>query len=81
MEMKGKKKSRGLNSDKAKRATRRPLHPGKNCQAEPEDYCPTVNQNKCEGKGDCIEVCPFNVFEVRRMNDLDFARDFSSYLV
>ncbi|WP_418654937.1 hypothetical protein [Acinetobacter bereziniae] len=22
---------------------------------------PVINRNKCEGKGDCIEVCPKNV--------------------
>jgi NAD-dependent dihydropyrimidine dehydrogenase PreA subunit len=23
-----------------------------------------VNRGKCEGKGDCIEVCPYDVFEL-----------------
>jgi NAD-dependent dihydropyrimidine dehydrogenase PreA subunit len=26
----------------------------------------------CEGKRDCVDVCPYNVFEVRRMDDADF---------
>lgn len=35
---------------------------------------PVVNRNKCEGKNDCVEVCPYDVFEVRRIDDADFAR-------
>jgi NAD-dependent dihydropyrimidine dehydrogenase PreA subunit len=27
---------------------------------------------RCEGKGDCVEVCPEHVFEVRRIDDHDF---------
>lgn len=35
---------------------------------------PVVNRSKCEGKKDCVEVCPYDVFEVRRMDDADFAQ-------
>ncbi|MGD0679580.1 MAG: ferredoxin family protein [Polyangiaceae bacterium] len=35
---------------------------------------PVVDRTKCEGKADCVEVCPFHVFEVRRMTDEDFAK-------
>lgn len=63
-----------LKSEKAKWAARHPLRPGKSCRAKPGDYYPAVNRNKCEGKSDCVNVCPFNVFEVRRMGDADFAR-------
>ena len=34
----------------------------------------TVDRSRCEGKGDCVEVCPYDVFEVRRIADSDFAR-------
>lgn len=34
---------------------------------------PEVNRKACEGKRDCVEVCPHDVFEVRRMDDADFA--------
>lgn len=34
---------------------------------------PVVDRNRCEGKNDCVEVCPFDVFEVRRIDDDDFA--------
>jgi 4Fe-4S ferredoxin len=35
---------------------------------------PVVNRNACEGKKDCVQVCPYQVFEVRRMDDADFAQ-------
>ena len=31
-----------------------------------------VDRRRCEGKRDCVEVCPYQVFEVRRMDDADF---------
>jgi NAD-dependent dihydropyrimidine dehydrogenase PreA subunit len=34
---------------------------------------PVVDRAKCEGKAECVKVCPENVFEVRRMDDADFA--------
>jgi NAD-dependent dihydropyrimidine dehydrogenase PreA subunit len=38
------------------------------------EFLPIVDRAKCEGKAGCVEVCPFHVFEVRRMDDADFAR-------
>ena len=32
-----------------------------------------VDHAKCEGKKDCVDVCPEDVFEVRRIDDADFA--------
>jgi len=32
-----------------------------------------VDHSRCEGKGECVAVCPFHVFEVRRIDDGDFA--------
>ncbi len=63
-----------LKGEKAKRAAKHPLRPGKSCRAKPGDYYPAVNRNKCEGKSDCVTVCPFNVFEVRLIDNDDFAR-------
>lgn len=57
---------------KARRAAKHPNRPGEECRAEPGTYVPLVNRAKCEGKRDCVEVCPYNVFEVRRMDDADF---------
>jgi 4Fe-4S ferredoxin len=38
------------------------------------DLRPVVDRSKCEGKAECVAVCPFDVFEVRRIDDADFAR-------
>lgn len=26
-----------------------------------------VDRNRCEGSADCVRVCPFNVFEIRKL--------------
>jgi NAD-dependent dihydropyrimidine dehydrogenase PreA subunit len=44
------------------------------CRSAPGELAPVVDRSKCEGKADCVEVCPYDVFEVRRMVDADFAR-------
>lgn len=61
-----------LNKEKVKKAAQHPKRPGEKCQAEPNQYIPIINQNKCEGKRDCVEVCPYDVFEVRQIDDEDF---------
>jgi NAD-dependent dihydropyrimidine dehydrogenase PreA subunit len=33
-----------------------------------------VDRARCEGKRACVDVCPYHVFEVRRIDDADFAR-------
>lgn len=30
-----------------------------------------VNQSKCEGKAVCLKICPENVFEMRKPENLD----------
>lgn len=35
---------------------------------------PVIERGRCEGKRDCVKVCPYDVFEVRRIDDADFAR-------
>jgi NAD-dependent dihydropyrimidine dehydrogenase PreA subunit len=50
------------------------VSPSAECRATPGDFAPAVDRSKCEGKADCVEVCPVHVFEVRRMEDADFAR-------
>lgn len=61
------------NPEKTKRAAAHPARPGEKCKAEPGAYVPVVDHGKCEGKDDCVEVCPYDVFEVRRIDDADFA--------
>ena len=63
-----------IDSDKARRAARHPDRPGEDCRAEAGTYRPIVDRSRCEGKSDCVDVCPHSVFEVRRMDDADFAR-------
>jgi NAD-dependent dihydropyrimidine dehydrogenase PreA subunit len=62
-----------LNKEKARQAAANPNRPGDECRAEPGLWRPVVNRSKCEGKRDCVEVCPYDVFEVRRIDDADFA--------
>jgi ferredoxin len=63
-----------LNREKARRAARRVDRPGEDCRAAPGTYRVVVDRNKCEGKADCVEVCPHDVFEVRRIDDADDAK-------
>jgi NAD-dependent dihydropyrimidine dehydrogenase PreA subunit len=44
------------------------------CRHEPGQFAPVVDRSRCEGKEDCVRVCPKKVFEVRRIDDADFAR-------
>jgi NAD-dependent dihydropyrimidine dehydrogenase PreA subunit len=34
---------------------------------------PVVDHGLCEAKRECVRVCPYNVFEVRRTDPADFA--------
>jgi NAD-dependent dihydropyrimidine dehydrogenase PreA subunit len=43
------------------------------CRGEPGRSVPVVDRARCEGKRECVTVCPYEVFEVRRMDDADFA--------
>ena len=33
---------------------------------------PLIDHGRCEAKRDCVRVCPYDVFEVRRMDGDDF---------
>jgi NAD-dependent dihydropyrimidine dehydrogenase PreA subunit len=63
-----------IETEKARRAARDPQRPGENCRATPGAFRPVIDHSRCEGKRDCVEVCPYGVFEVRRIDDADFAR-------
>jgi NAD-dependent dihydropyrimidine dehydrogenase PreA subunit len=43
------------------------------CKAAPGAFVPVVDKSRCEGKADCVRVCPYDVFEVGRIADADFA--------
>ncbi len=34
---------------------------------------PFVDRNRCEGKEDCVRVCPYGVFEIRKLAPEDRA--------
>ncbi len=33
---------------------------------------PVVDLKRCEGQGDCVRVCPEDVFRVRRIDHADY---------
>jgi NAD-dependent dihydropyrimidine dehydrogenase PreA subunit len=66
--------SRTRDPAKAKRAAAHPERPGEGCRAAPGAFLPQIDRARCEGKSDCVAVCPYDVFEVRRIEDEDFAR-------
>jgi 4Fe-4S ferredoxin len=43
------------------------------CKSPAGAFVPAIDRARCEGKEDCVRVCPFNVFEVGRITDADFA--------
>jgi 4Fe-4S ferredoxin len=58
--------------DKARRAAAHPNRPGEQCHAEPGRYRPVVNPARCEGKADCVAVCPYDVFEIGTLDDATY---------
>lgn len=61
-----------FDATRARRAAKDPRRPGEQCRAEPSTHEPRVNRGRCEGKADCVAVCPYGVFEVRRITDEDY---------
>ena len=59
-------------AEKARRAAAHPERPGEQCNADPGSWAPVVDRGRCEAKGDCVEVCPYEVFEVRRIDEDDY---------
>jgi NAD-dependent dihydropyrimidine dehydrogenase PreA subunit len=58
---------------KKRKAAQHPDRPGENCAAPAGTWAPVVDARRCEAKSDCVVVCPNDVFEVRRIDDEDFA--------
>lgn len=42
------------------------------CQ-EPGRLVPVIDTSRCEAKGDCVKVCPYDVFTVRKLTDAERA--------
>lgn len=57
---------------KAKRAATHPERPGEECKATEGAWAPVVNRARCEGKSDCVQVCPYDVFEVRTIDEAEY---------
>lgn len=47
-------------------------HPGGECKNDSGVFRPVIDARRCEGKAECVSVCPYNVFEVGRMSDEAF---------
>jgi 4Fe-4S ferredoxin len=58
---------------KARRAAIDPTRPGEKCRAPEAQWAPVIDRNKCEGKKDCVDVCPYSVFELGTLTDAEFA--------
>jgi NAD-dependent dihydropyrimidine dehydrogenase PreA subunit len=39
------------------------------CKPEAGKLVPVINLSKCEGKKDCVDVCPYDVFEMQAISD------------
>lgn len=37
------------------------------CKQPPKIVAPIIDAHKCEGAGDCVEACPYDVFEIRKL--------------
>jgi NAD-dependent dihydropyrimidine dehydrogenase PreA subunit len=42
------------------------------CKQDAGAFAPVVDRASCEGKAECARVCPYDVFEVRRIDEADF---------
>lgn len=38
------------------------------CAGTAGKVAPVINRNRCEGKADCVAVCPYAVFQVRQFH-------------
>jgi 4Fe-4S ferredoxin len=59
--------------EKKRRAAADPRRPGDRCHAPAGSWTPVVDRTRCEAERDCVEVCPNDVFEIRRIEPVDFA--------
>lgn len=37
------------------------------CKQAPGAFAPVIDRNRCEGKADCVRVCPVGVFRVETL--------------
>jgi 4Fe-4S ferredoxin len=60
------------NPAKARQAARDPNRTGEKCLAPSGKWVPIVDRAKCEGKEECVEVCPYSVFQLGRLTTEEF---------
>jgi 4Fe-4S ferredoxin len=41
------------------------------CRGEPGKVAPVVDRNRCEAKDECVQICPYEVFEIRPLSRAD----------
>jgi 4Fe-4S ferredoxin len=41
------------------------------CKQAAGMFAPVIDRMRCEAKEDCVEACPYDVFEVRQLADED----------
>lgn len=51
----------------------RPNDGGPPCQSQAGRSVPVIDRNRCEAKAGCVQVCPFGVFEIRKLEPSDRA--------
>ena len=39
----------------------------KDCKQAPGIFMPVIDRNRCEGKEDCVKVCPYHVFTIGKV--------------
>ncbi|MCI4323653.1 MAG: ferredoxin family protein [Thermoplasmata archaeon] len=61
-----------LDPAKARRASKNPKRPGEKCRSAPGSWIPVVDRGKCEGKNECVAVCPYSVFELGTLTDAEY---------
>lgn len=44
-----------------------------NCKFSPGFMVPAINPLRCEAKGPCVDVCPYDVLTIRRLTDAEKA--------
>ena len=38
------------------------------CEPDPGRMVPHIDRNRCEGKADCVRVCPYELFTIIKLN-------------
>ena len=41
------------------------------CKQDAGVFAPVIDRTRCEGKEDCVQVCPYDVFEMRKLSAED----------